>query len=130
MNYGICHLAVIPVRSQPEDEAEMTTQLLFGECIKVLESHKQWRKVRSIFDNYIGWIDEKQFIDLDEGQFDATQTSVRYYTKLFLHCHSCQRWLLLPLGASLPSYNNRSFCLKNEICSFEYFGMNYSTHFK
>ena len=115
MNYGICHLAVTPVRSEPQDEAEMTTQLLFGECIKVLESHKQWRKVRSIFDNYIGWIDEKQFIDLNENEFETALKSVRYNSDLFLACKSNKRKLLIPLGSSLPSYKNGTFYLKDEI---------------
>jgi gamma-D-glutamyl-L-lysine dipeptidyl-peptidase len=55
-----CHLSVIPVRAENKDEAEIVTQLLFGETAEVLEEVQQWRKIRITHDGYEGWIDRKQ----------------------------------------------------------------------
>lgn len=57
-----CHLAVIPVRAEPRDPAEIVTQLLFGELLEVLEEKEQWRKIRCYHDGYEGWTDEKLFL--------------------------------------------------------------------
>lgn len=38
MQYGICHLSSIPVRSQADEAGEMLTQILYGEHFKVLET--------------------------------------------------------------------------------------------
>ena len=34
MKFGISTLSIIPLRSEPNDRSEMTSQLLFGEHIK------------------------------------------------------------------------------------------------
>ena len=70
MLHGICHIASIPVRINPDDTSEMVTQVLFGETLSILETFRQWRKVRLSFDGYLGWIDEKQFKLLSEESFN------------------------------------------------------------
>lgn len=59
------HQAMVPVRSDASDAAEMVNQLLFGELVEVLESKEQWRFIRHQTDNYKGWIDEKMIHELD-----------------------------------------------------------------
>ncbi len=61
MQYGICNLGIIPVRKDPNDPSEMVTQGLYGDVFKVLELRKKWSRVRFAFDNYEGWIDNKQY---------------------------------------------------------------------
>ena len=60
MNFGICALSVVPVRSSASYKSEMVSQLLFGEMVELLEKKGTWAKVRCSWDNYIGWIDVKQ----------------------------------------------------------------------
>lgn len=60
IQFGFCELAVIPVRSEPSDKAEMSTQLLFGDIFKVQEMNGAWLFITNIFDGYQGWIDRKQ----------------------------------------------------------------------
>jgi hypothetical protein len=74
MNYGICSLSVVPVRKEASDKSEMVTQLLFGEHFEVLDKSKQWRKIRTAFDDYEGWIDEKQFIHISNEDFIKLNT--------------------------------------------------------
>jgi len=50
------------------DSSEMVSQLLFGEVVELLESEKQWRKVRSMNDQYEGWTDEKSLLPLTEKE--------------------------------------------------------------
>ena len=66
-----CHLSIVPVRAEHADEAEIVTQLLFGELATVLEVHNQWRKVKSAHDGYEGWIDYKQVQPISEKAFQS-----------------------------------------------------------
>ncbi|MDT0294331.1 NlpC/P60 family protein [Mesonia ostreae] len=69
MHYGFCNLNIVPVRWEPADSSEMVTQLLFGDHFKVLEKRKKWSKIRIAFDQYEGWIDNKQFLEITEDQY-------------------------------------------------------------
>ncbi len=61
---GFCNVAVIPVRSEPSHRAEQTTQLLYGEKALVLESNREWARIRCAWDNYEGWCRLSQLSEL------------------------------------------------------------------
>lgn len=61
-NYGFCHLSVVPLRAEASDSSEMISQLLFGECVEVLEQTEKWTRVKCLWDNYEAWVDSKQII--------------------------------------------------------------------
>ncbi|GAA3569543.1 C40 family peptidase [Snuella lapsa] len=69
MQYGICSLSVVPLRNEPMDSSELVSQVLYGDYFKVLEQRKNWSKIRLAFDNYEGWIDNKQYIEITEVQY-------------------------------------------------------------
>ncbi|NND94141.1 MAG: C40 family peptidase [Flavobacteriales bacterium] len=50
------HLSVIPLRAEASDRAEMTSQVLYGESVEVLDSYSKWSKVKCMWDGYQGWI--------------------------------------------------------------------------
>ena len=91
-DFGICRLSVMPVRLEPSDKTEMVTQLLFGDQYEVtqLSADKKWLKIKIHYDQYEGWIDEKQhhaiskdyFNYLDQAEFKITTditTSILYH---------------------------------------------------
>jgi hypothetical protein len=61
MQYGICNLAVIPLKADASDVSEQTSQLLYGETFEILDWQDRWVKVRTTFDQYEGWISRLQF---------------------------------------------------------------------
>ncbi|HSP10940.1 MAG TPA: C40 family peptidase [Salegentibacter sp.] len=69
MQYGVCHLSIVPLRSSASDESEMVSQILYGEYFKILEQRAHWSRIRVAFDNYEAWISNKQFIKIQEDQF-------------------------------------------------------------
>lgn len=71
MQYGICNLSIVPLRLEPTDKSELVSQVLYGEFFKVLEQRKSWSRIRLHFDNYEGWIDNKQFVEIPEDGFTA-----------------------------------------------------------
>ena len=70
--FGVCRLSLLAVRVSPADQAEMVTQLLFGDHYKVIDisADKKWLKIHIAFDSYEGWIDAKQHHAIEENYFD------------------------------------------------------------
>ncbi|NQY30637.1 MAG: C40 family peptidase [Flavobacteriaceae bacterium] len=103
MQYGITHLSIVPLRDEPSDPSELVSQVLYGDCFKVLEQRKKWSKIRLEFDNYEGWIDNKQYIEISEDMYKNVSSEtlnvsadlVEYITTQEGHLN------LIPLGATL-----------------------------
>ena len=75
MQYGICNLGIVPIRLEPSDTSEMVTQGLYGDLFKVLEQRKKWSRIRFAYDNYEGWIDNKQYFEIEEANYKALSKS-------------------------------------------------------
>lgn len=75
MQFGICPLSIVPVRSNPDDTAEMVSQVLYGEHFKVLEPRKLWSRIRIAFDNCEGWVSNHQINFIEEHTFDTLEKS-------------------------------------------------------
>lgn len=71
--YGICNLSIIPVRISNSEKSEMINQLLYGDIIEILEIKDKWSKIKSIFDNYIGWINNKQYLNIKDKSLIKTE---------------------------------------------------------
>lgn len=58
---GYCFLAAVPMRCEPSHRAEMVNQLLLNDTFDILRSEGDWSEVRSHYDGYQGWVDNKQW---------------------------------------------------------------------
>lgn len=73
MQYGICPLSLVSMRTSPDDCAPMLSQLLYGEHFKILEQRKTWSRIRSAFDKSEGWIPNAQLLEIPGDAYDAIQ---------------------------------------------------------
>jgi hypothetical protein len=53
----------------------MVTQVLYGDFFKVLEQRKKWSRIRIAFDKYEGWIDNKQYQEIEEDEYKEQNRS-------------------------------------------------------
>ncbi|MBK0368220.1 C40 family peptidase [Flavobacterium agrisoli] len=106
--FGICNLAIVPVRSENSDKSEIVTQLLFGEHFEILEQINQWSKIKIQFDGYEGWVDSKQYqIISDENYKDLSADAIILNADLIDYITAPNNILLpIPLGASLSFLNH------------------------
>ncbi len=81
MNYGVCQLSVIPLRSEAKDQAEIVSQLLLGDLVEILIVDDNWTKIRCLNDDYLGWMDTKQISTLSPDEFDQIQSSEKKFSK-------------------------------------------------
>lgn len=67
--FGVCNLSLVPLRTEPSDKSEMCSQLLFGDHFTILEAADKWSRILSAYDEYEGWIDNKQFVEISHTAF-------------------------------------------------------------
>jgi len=59
----------------------MVTQLLFGETVKIYEEKKgDWRRIKTVFDDYDCWIDKKQITEISMDEFEQINTNSKKYS--------------------------------------------------
>lgn len=109
--YGICRVAVAPLRTEASDRSEIGTQLLFGDHVEILERTERWWKVRNAYDAYEGWMDFKQLSELSLEQFVQNHNCdylVPAEVNNLLIDAEGSRYYLSP-GSNLPLFDG-SFC--------------------
>ena len=77
------------IYKKPSDVSEVTSQIIYGEKFKILSKNKNWIKIKSSFDNYIGYIKNKNYTDshkpthkvfvLKANIFNKTKNKTKYF---------------------------------------------------
>ena len=49
------------IYKKPDVVSEVTSQILYGEKFKIISKNKSWIKIKVLFDNYIGYIKNKDY---------------------------------------------------------------------
>jgi hypothetical protein len=103
MDHAICVVAAAPVRKEPSHRTEMVNQLLFGEAMEVLEQKEEWFRIRSVYDDYEGWLTHHLVASTDEKTALAPPSFVS--TTLFNSVATPDEAVWIPLGAPLTGYD-------------------------
>lgn len=113
--YGICNLAIIPLRVEPNDRSEQVSQVLFGEHFTIIEQQKQWFKILLHYDQYYGWIDSKQCQIISQNEFEEiSKSSIILNNDLVEFVTNDQNILMpIPLGAALTFLNFEKINIHN-----------------
>jgi hypothetical protein len=123
MEYGICNLAVIPVRSEPNELSEMVSQVLFGETFEIVEWVERWAKIITTVDNYTGWISRLQFTMLGHmayQQLKREHPALTYGAVTQAWKTSDNTILYLPIASSLAFFEGNACKIDKE--KFEIIG--------
>ncbi|MCB9223265.1 MAG: C40 family peptidase [Crocinitomicaceae bacterium] len=111
-DYGICHVAVAPLRAEASDAAEIVTQLLFGDHVKIIEKGKPWIKIYFPADDYEGYMDFKQLLYLDEDEFlESDSSSKQVVTEGNIQVNGPLGIQNLFFGATLPNAKGKQFSI-------------------
>ena len=81
MSYGICNLAVIPIRKEGSHSSEMVSQLLFNELYEVIEEKPEWVHLVTATDHYEGWIQAKQHHGISDDEYNVLKDRTLYFTQ-------------------------------------------------
>jgi hypothetical protein len=117
MRYGICNLSVVPLRIEPSDRSEMTSQVLYGEFFKILEQRKEWSRIRLAYDKYEGWIDNKQYLEISKLDYDSLNSENQNYSADFIEFiqDADERLTSIPIGSTLSGIKLLGHCYDGKI---------------
>jgi hypothetical protein len=112
MQYAICTVAAAPVRKEPSHRSEMINQLLFGETMQVLEEKEEWFKIRSLYDDYEGWLTHHLISALDER---VAKADASYIASGLLNPITVPDQIInAPMGSALVGFDEETRSLWNE----------------
>ena len=77
------------VYKKPSEVTEVTSQIIYGESFKVLSKNKNWLRIKTLFDNYIGYIKDENYTEnhnpthkvfsLKVNIFDKQKNKTKYF---------------------------------------------------
>jgi len=77
------------IYKKPSVFSEVTSQIIYGEKFKVLSKSKSWLKIKTSFDNYIGYIKDEKYttyhkpthkvFNLKTSIFDKQENKTKYF---------------------------------------------------
>lgn len=113
--FGICNLAMIPLRLEHSDKSEIVSQVLFGEHFEICEQFKQWNRIKLHFDSYEGWIDSKQMQLITASDYEhISNDAIILNGDLIEYITSSSDFLLpIPLGSCLSFLNHSEINTSN-----------------
>ena len=93
-NNFFCKNQYLSLYERPSFKSKVSSQILYGEKFKILAKKKDWIKIKTSFDNYVGYIKKKSFSKkffpthkinvLKANIFNFPKNSTKYKLKKFL----------------------------------------------
>ncbi|MBK7410794.1 MAG: C40 family peptidase [Saprospirales bacterium] len=115
----ICPYSVVPLRSSPQERGEQLTQLLFGDLLELLDRNgKTWSRVRCIADNTVGWVLNKQLLEITPSEFHQYRQHYAYCLDLMHPVMTENAYIPISLGARLPDFDGMQFQLAGKTYTF------------
>lgn len=115
MDKGICTVSVAAIRAEQSHQSEMTSQILYGETVDILEKSAKFIQIKMHFDGYEGWIDAQQISEISEEYFLERKTELVKNT--LQTYNTSQGVILLSIGSEVNSEKKESSFLKVETVS-------------
>ena len=69
------------IYKKPSKLSEVTSQIICGEKFKILSKNKSWIKIKLLFDNYVGYIQNKQFIQKTNLDYKVSSLKTKIFKK-------------------------------------------------
>ena len=93
------------MRAEPKDTSELVSQVIYGESFKIIEQRANWSLIKLSFDNYKGWIDNKQLVEISETVYDSTISEANIYSSDLIEFIQINNkgLLTIPFGSNLNS---------------------------
>jgi gamma-D-glutamyl-L-lysine dipeptidyl-peptidase len=70
------------IYKNPSELSEVTSQILYGERFKILIKNKNWIRIKSSFDNYIGYIKNEKYVNKYNPSHKVSSLKASIFSKL------------------------------------------------
>ena len=90
------------IYKNPSKQSEVTSQIIYGEKFKILSKNKSWIKIKTLLDNYIGFIRNSKYLEKFNPGYKVSSLKARIFKKPGIKTNS---WLPLASKLSVLSQN-------------------------
>ena len=70
------------IYAKPSIKSEVTSQILFGEKFKILNKKKNWLKIKTSYDNYIGYLKYSKYITKFKPSHKVYKLKTQIFSKI------------------------------------------------
>ena len=67
------------IYKKPSIKSEVTSQIIYGEKFKILTKNKNWIKIKTLFDNYKGFIKNSNYINKFSPNYKVSEIKTRIF---------------------------------------------------
>tara|TARA_B100001173_G_scaffold264590_1_gene239278 strand:+ start:95 stop:841 length:747 start_codon:yes stop_codon:yes gene_type:complete len=97
------------IYKKPSNTSEVTSQIIYGEKFKILSKNKSWIKIKTLFDNYKGFIKNSKYIEKFSPHYKVSSLKARIFKKPGIRTNT---WL--PLSSKLSILDQNKNYIKIE----------------
>ena len=97
------------IYKKPSRKSEVTSQIIYGERFKILNKNKNWIKIKTLFDNYNGFIKSSKYIEKFKPHYKVSSLKARIFKKPGIRTNS---WL--PFASRLSVLDQNKNYIKIE----------------
>ena len=83
-------------------KSEVTSQIIYGEEFNILAKSKKWIKIKSLFDNYTGYIENKDYVSKHNPKYKIYSLKANIYNKQNKRIKT-----FLPFGSQIEEINKK-----------------------
>ena len=89
----INNFPLINIYEQPKANAELSSQMLYGEKFKIIYKKGNWLKIKTDYDKYTGYIQNKKFLVKFDPQFKISTVKSKIFIKKNKQIRKTNRFL-------------------------------------
>ena len=137
MKNNFLNKSVANIYLKPSPNSEVITQILYGEKFKILLKRKKWIKIKTNYDNYIGYIKNDKFLKNFKPSFKISKIKSRIFLKRSKKFLSSNHYLYYGSGLCVRNKNKKyiefeknKWIKKSDTKNIDHYDKNYIEIFK
>ena len=137
MKNNFLNKSVANVYFKPSSNSEVVSQILYGEKFKILLKRKKYLKIKTHYDNYIGYIKKDKFLENFKPSHKISKIKSRIFFKKGKKFLSSNHYLYYGSGVCIRNENKKyiefeknKWIKKSDIKNIDHYEKNYIKVFK
>ena len=137
MKNNFLNKPVANIYFKPSHNSEVVSQILYGEKFKILLKRKKYIKIKTHYDNYIGYIKKDKFLENFKPSYKISKIKSRIFFKRDKRFLSSNHYLYYGSGVSIRNENKKyiefeknKWIKKSDIKNIDHYEKNYIKVFK
>ena len=137
MKNNFLNKSVANIYFKPSPNSEVVSQILYGEKFKILLKRKKYIKIKTHYDNYIGYIKKDKFLENFKPSHKISKIKSRIFFKRGKRFLSSNHYLYYGSGVCIRNENKKyiefeknKWIKKSDIKNIDHYEKNYIKVFK